>query len=834
MDSFEKLGAFYLGRPCDPETMAPQEGYLLYDAKDLTTHAVCVGMTGSGKTGLCISLLEEAALDQVPAIIIDPKGDMSNLLLTFPDLKADDFLPWVQAADAQRKGQTVEAYAEGQASLWRQGLKDWGQDGERIRRLQQAAEFALYTPGSTAATPVSILKSFAAPAPAILADDELLREQAAGAAASLLGLLGLDADPVKSRDHILLTSILLHDWQQGQDLDLAGLIARIQTPPFSQMGILSLDTFYPAQDRLALALQFNNLLASPSFAGWLKGDPLDLDHLLFTATGKPRLAIFSIAHLSETERQFFVTLLLNQTISWMRRQSGSNSLRAILYMDEIYGYFPPVANPPAKAPLITLLKQARAYGLGVVLTTQNPVDLDYKGLSNTGTWFIGRLQTERDKIRVLEGLEGASAAQGQAFDRARMEQILSGLGNRIFLLHNVHDDEPQLFQTRWAMSYLCGPLTRPQLQRLAQTAVAAAGTQPLEVSGKAAAGASAGASVGPASPTESVITPPSATAPNRPGAPAPLLPLGIQQAYLPLRTRPASSDRLVYQPMLLAQSQVLYKIDQSGSVQSSDVTTLVPVQDSLVPVDWDQAETIDIPVTDLNQTPEAGLAFAHLPAAAAKPASYTAWTRDLKQWLYQTSELEILQCPALKLKAEPGESERDFRIRLTLAAHEARDAAIDQMRQKYAVKISSLEEKIRKAEQVVDREQQQARQQQMQTAISIGATLLSAFMGKKKVSTSSLGRATTAARGASRAMKEQGDISRTKESVEVYRQDLSDLQQAVETEVADLAARYDPDQLEITRTLVRPTKQNIQVQTLVLAWAPVIPDGQGGYERAYR
>jgi len=375
MESFEKLGAFYLGRPCDPETLAPQEGYLLYDAKDLTTHAVCVGMTGSGKTGLGISLLEEAALDQVPAIIIDPKGDMANLLLTFPDLAAEDFLPWVQEADATRQGQTVEAYAENQAGFWRQGLQDWGQDGERIRQLRQAAEFALYTPGSTAATPVSILKSFAAPSPAILADDELLREQAAGTAASLLGLLGLDADPVKSRDHILLTTILLQDWQQGRDLDLAGLIARIQTPPFSQMGILPLDAFYPAQDRLTLALQFNNLLASPSFAGWLQGEPLDLDRILYTASGKSRLAIFSIAHLSETERQFFVTLLLNQTISWMRRQSGSSSLRAILYMDEIYGYFPPVANPPAKAPLLTLLKQARAYGLGVVLTTQNPVDL---------------------------------------------------------------------------------------------------------------------------------------------------------------------------------------------------------------------------------------------------------------------------------------------------------------------------------------------------------------------------------------------------------------------------------------------------------------------------
>jgi hypothetical protein len=333
MDSFEKLGAFYLGRPCDPVTLAPQEGYLLYDAKDLTTHAVCVGMTGSGKTGLCISLLEEAALDQVPAIIIDPKGDMANLLLTFPDLAADDFLPWVQEADAQRKGLTVEAYAESQANLWRKGPRTGARTESESAGCGRRRSLPFTRLAALPPRLVSIIKSFAAPAPAIVADAELLREQAAGAAASLLGLLGLDADPVKSRDHILLTTILIHSWQQGQDLDLAGLIARIQAPPFSQMGILPLDTFYPAQDRLTLALQFNNLLASPSFAGWLQGEPLELDRLLFTATGKPKLAIFSIAHLSETERQFFVTLLLNQTISWMRRQSGSSSLEG----DPVYG-----------------------------------------------------------------------------------------------------------------------------------------------------------------------------------------------------------------------------------------------------------------------------------------------------------------------------------------------------------------------------------------------------------------------------------------------------------------------------------------------------------------
>lgn len=466
MEDFEKLGVFYLGRPYDLAKKKPKPGWLLYDSKDLVTHAVCVGMTGSGKTGLCLGLLEEAAIDGIPAIVIDPKGDLANLMLTFPQLRGEDFAPWINEDDARKKGLSPGDFAAQQAELWKKGLGEWGQSGERIQKLKDAADFVVYTPGSNAGIPVSILKSFAAPSHEILDDVELLRERVGTTTTSLLGLIGVEADPIKSREHILLSTILDQAWRKGQDLDLASLIQQIQTPPVSKVGVLDLDSFYPSKDRFALAMQLNNLLAAPGFSAWLEGEALDVGQMLHSPAGKPRIAIFPIAHLSDAERMFFVTLLLSQTLGWIRGQSGTTSLRAILYLDEIFGYFPPVANPPSKAPLLTLLKQARAYGLGVVLATQNPVDLDYKGLANIGTWFIGRLQTERDKARVLEGLEGAAASSGKKFDKQQMEQLLAGLGSRVFLLNNVHEDAPEVFQTRWTLSYLRGPLTRTQIKTL--------------------------------------------------------------------------------------------------------------------------------------------------------------------------------------------------------------------------------------------------------------------------------------------------------------------------------------------------------------------------------
>ncbi len=466
---YEKLGLFYLGKTYDMQERKVQPNLLLYESKDLTTHAVCLGMTGSGKTGLGIALLEEAAIDGIPVIAIDPKGDMGNLLLGFPELRPEDFRPWVDPDEAGRRGLTVDQFAAKTADQWREGLASWDQDGARIARLRDAVDMAIYTPGSSAGLPLTVLRSFEAPPPALVNQAEAYRERVGSAVSGLLALLGIVVEPISSREHILLANVLDHSWRAGKNLDMAGLIHAVQSPPFEKVGVMDVETFFPAKDRFGLAMKLNNLLASPSFAAWMEGEPLDVGGLLHTREGKPRLSIMSIAHLSDNERMFFVTILLNEVLAWVRTQPGTSSLRAILYMDEIFGYFPPTANPPSKVPMLTLLKQARAFGVGVVLATQNPVDLDYKGLSNAGTWFLGRLQTQRDKDRVLEGLEGASTAAGHAFNRKKMDEILSGLGNRVFVMNNVHNDQPVVFQTRWALSYLRGPLTREQIQTLMAT-----------------------------------------------------------------------------------------------------------------------------------------------------------------------------------------------------------------------------------------------------------------------------------------------------------------------------------------------------------------------------
>ena len=466
MSDINSRNHFYLGREHDLAADETSDQPILYKSKDLTTHAVCVGMTGSGKTGLCVSLLEEAALDGIPAIIIDPKGDLGNLLLGFDELKPEDFRPWIDESVAERKGHTPDEFAAKTAELWRNGLASWDQGPERIKQLNDAVERVIYTPGASHGIPLTVLKSFDAPPKELRDDRDAFRQRISSAVSGLLALLGIDADPVQSREHIFLSNVLKSEWEAGNDLSIAQMIAEIQDPPFEKVGVMELETFYPKKERTKLAMDLNNLLASPSFEGWMTGEPLNIAKLMHNKEGKPRQAIISIAHLDDAERMFFVTILLNEMIAWMRTQPGTGSLRAILYMDEVFGYFPPTANPPSKEPMLTLLKQARAFGLGCVLATQNPVDLDYKGLSNAGTWFLGRLQTERDKMRVMEGLEGASAQAGSMFDKQAMERTLAGVGSRVFLMNNVHEDQPTVFHTRWAMSYLAGPLAKGQIKQL--------------------------------------------------------------------------------------------------------------------------------------------------------------------------------------------------------------------------------------------------------------------------------------------------------------------------------------------------------------------------------
>jgi hypothetical protein len=797
---FEKLGVFYLGRSYDWQQKKAQDGLILYDSKDLVTHAVCVGMTGSGKTGLCLALIEEAAIDGIPAILIDPKGDLANLLLTFPGLQPEDFRPWVNEDDARRKNLSVDDYARQQAELWQKGLASWGEDGARIQRLRDAADFAVYTPGSNAGIPLSILKSFAAPPPAIREDEELLRERIGTTATSLLGLLGVDADPIKSREHILLATILDKAWRRGQELDLPALIQQIQTPPMSRVGVLDLDAFFPSKDRFALAMALNNLLAAPGFGAWMEGEPLDVGNLLHTPSGKPRVAIVSIAHLNDAERMFFVSLLLNQVVGWMRTQSGTTSLRALLYMDEIFGFFPPVANPPSKTPLLTLLKQARAFGVGVVLATQNPVDLDYKGLSNTGTWFIGRLQTERDKARVLDGLEGAAGSAGQGFDRAGLERTLSGLSSRVFLLNNVHEDGPVVFETRWVMSYLRGPLTRGQIKTLMDPRRAAAAAPGATPAAARNAPADASAATG--------------------GGERPLLPPDVPQQFIPARGAAPAGSTLFYRPILFGAAQVRVVDTRSKVDVSRDVAVLTPITDDAVPVSWEQASPVGFTSADLIAAPEGEADFAELPPPAGRKKSYDGWAKDFAGWLLQSQRIELRRSPSLKVLSRPEESERDFRVRLQESAHEGRDRAMEKLRQKYAPKVVALQERRRRAEQAVARESEQARQQGLQTAISVGATILGAFLGRKSVSVSTIGRATTAARGAGRVLKESQDVGRARETVGAVDEAIARLDEQFKAEADALGASTELSTEPLETLALKPTRQNVSVRLVTLAWAP--------------
>ena len=790
MQEFEKLGVFYLGKNKSNDDL------LLYDSKDLVTHAVCVGMTGSGKTGLCISLLEEAAIDSIPAIIIDPKGDLCNLLLTFPNLAPQDFAPWVEEGVDPAQ----------QATLWKEGLAKWGEDGARIKRLQDAADFRIYTPGSNAGLPVSILKSFAAPPEAIRQDNESLAERINTTVTGLLALVGIEGDPVRSREHILLSNILNQEWSAGKDLDIAALIQKVQSPSITKIGVMDLDSFFPADDRFQLAMALNNLLASPSFASWMEGEALDIPKFLHTESGKPRLSIFSIAHLGDAERMFFVSLLLNQVLGWMRTQSGTSSLRAILYMDEIFGYFPPVANPPSKLPLLTLLKQGRAFGLGVVLATQNPVDLDYKGLANTGTWFIGRLQTERDKARVLDGLEGIAAGTGQKFDKQQMEQQLAGLDKRVFLLNNVHDDAPELFETRWALSYLRGPLTRAQIKLL---------MDPLKQD--------AGAEAGPGRTDAPAAAPAPVSASAPASASASLLPPDITQYYIPVRGSGDANAKLTYHPALLGAAEVRYS-DSKTLDMTQQVTLLCPFTDGPVNLDWSTARVLDLPVEDLESEAQAGAQFVDAPSEATKAKSYASWRKDLASWLYRNQRLELLESPTLDIVSNPGESERDFRVRLQQLGREQRDDAVEKLRRKYAPKMEQLEERKRRAEQAVARESEQAKGQKMQTAISFGATLLSSFLGRKRASLSTLGRATTAVRGVGRSMKESQDVDRAEENVSAISQNLADLEAEFQSETAALERSLNPQTEQLEKVSLKPTKANIAVKLVTLAWAPYWDD----------
>ncbi|MDZ4287554.1 MAG: DUF87 domain-containing protein [Prosthecobacter sp.] len=794
-DQYEKLGAFYLGRGYDIETKQLQDDLILYDSKDLVTHGVVLGMTGSGKTGLCLTLLEEAAIDGVPVIAIDPKGDIGNALLAFPNLSPEEFKPWVNPDDARRKGVSVDDYAAAQAQLWQKGLNDWGQSPSRIQKLRDTVDMTIYTPGSTAGLPVSILSSLDCPPPAVMEDGETLADRIESTVSSLLGLMGIEADPVQSPDHILLSNIFAFCWKKGQNISLERLVGHIQQPPIRKIGVVDIETFFPEAKRTALAMKLNNLLASPSFSSWLEGEPLDIQRMFYTAEGKPRVTIFCIAHLSDSERMFFVSLLLNQLLGWMRSQQGTTSLRALFYMDEIFGYLPPTAMPPSKKPMMILLKQARAFGLGMLLATQNPVDLDYKALSNIGTWWLGRLQTERDKARVLDGLEGAAAGSSK-FDRRSMETLLSGLANRVFLMNNVHEDAPVVLHVRWLMSYLSGPLARDQIKRLMDPRRAAAATA--------------------TAPEDDGFLPPGArNAPLSRNTLKPKLPDEASELFVPTSLDAAC---LCYVPAILRSAVVNFDDGKRRISGQSSITLVNPIDGEKQKVLWDKFVEIprDADLSKYDSDAADGAEFAELPGAALKSSTYTSIKKDFADWVYANYSIEVGYSPLLETYANPGEKVDEFKARVTQTARELRDQAVEELRAKLEKNLKSLTDKATRAAAKVETQKGQANDAKLTTAVRIGTSLLGAFFGRKRGLTG----VSSTVTGASRVMRESRETAAAEAELARIHEETADVEKQLAEETQRIRDQYDPAALLIENVKLTPVKKNIQITAAGILWLP--------------
>jgi len=818
----DRSGYLYLGRRLDTDEP------LFYEARDLATHVVCLGMTGSGKTGLGLVLLEEAILQGIPILAVDPKGDVANLLLTFPELRPDDLRPWVSPEADQRRDLSLDAYAEEVAAAWADGLDRWGIDAERIRRLRTAAEFAVYTPGSDAGRQINLLHTFEAPDLSWETDEELLRDQIGGTVSALLALVGVQVDPLRSREHILLTNILEDAWRKDESLDLTQLLTRVQKPPFARLGAFPVETFFPEKERLDLALALNALIAAPSFENWLEGEPLDVDALLRSPDGKPRVSIFYLAHLDDAGRMFFATLLLEQVRAWMRRQSGTTDLRALLYFDELYGYLPPhPRRPPSKPPLMALLKQGRALGLGTVLATQNPVDVDYKALSNAGTWIVGKLQTERDRDRALEGVAEAALEAGGHVNRASLKQQVAGLESRHFLLHNVHAEVPLIFRSRWAMSYLRGPLTRDQIRAL---------------TGKARDGRETGdRREGQQAPVEAAAISVETEAERRVPEPAPVwteayagvppaLPSGVRQYFLPVETslewavRQAEKAeetiivyqdrRLVYEPRLLAQATVRYTHTRSQLSHDVSYTRLVELPPESGFVEWETAIG-DVPLRNLEPRPAQGAFFAPLPANLTSSRALNALRKEFADYLYRRERLTIRHNPALELYSTPDETEGQFIRRCRRAAQEGLDTAEEKLRDKYEAKLDKLGIRLRREERELDGDLAEYEARKREELLSAGESLLG-FLGGRRSSRA------VSIQSRKRRLTQQAklDAEASEEEITDLEEQIADLEAELQEEVAEENERWAKAIEAIERLEVRPTKSNVLVERFGLAWVP--------------
>ncbi len=815
--------SFYLGRIFDLTAGKLSKDKVLYDPADLTTHAVVTGMTGSGKTGLCIGLMEEAALEQIPALIIDPKGDLTNLLLHFPELLPSDFKPWLDAEMVRRQGKTIEDVSAETANSWKNGLAEWEITPDRIRDLKESVNFTVFTPGSDAGKRVSILSSFEAPSVPWEGNSEILREKISATVTALLGLVGFDdIDPIRSREHILLANIFENAWSQGKNLDLTELILQTQTPPFEKLGAFPVDTFFPEKDRTPLAMSLNNILAAPSFESWREGHPLDIPSLLFSLDGKPRHNVFYIAHLSDAERMFFVTLLLSAVETWMRTQAGSASLRALVYFDEIYGYLPPTRNPSSKQPLLRMLKQARAFGVGLLLATQNPVDVDYKGLSNAGTWFVGKLQTERDKERLLDGLESISGG----LNRKEFDKIISTLGKRVFLLHNVHEKAPVIFQTRWAMNYLAGPLTRTHIPLLNKLAGA---DETLESTPKAAAAAVD--SSHPAVSTTAaagVVSKAKSQTGTKGSATKPTAPTGIDEYFLPLNLSvteafkavsesappDAQLSTVLYRPVLLASAKSRILDRRYGIDTEIETAVLVESPDKNGSIRWDDFPYQGASLDKLERSSAPQATFESLPAPLTDAKKMAEMNRDYTDWVYRTVKMTLRENKFLKVVARPGMSQAEFMTECTNAARSGRDLELAKSLSTIEKQIDTIERRLEKENAELKNDQDKLSSRTWDQILSIGKIGSDALLkGKVRIPSNTISKG---------RMKNQAkaDVEESQLSIAQMKEQLVDLQKQRDQKTQEISARWGEMVDNVSEITLTPRKSDIFIDHFGIAWKP--------------
>ncbi|MEL7626913.1 MAG: DUF87 domain-containing protein [Anaerolineaceae bacterium] len=804
---------FYFGNAYDLKSQAIIPDKLTYyDPQDLTTHMVITGMTGSGKTGMGIILLEEAALKGIPAILIDPKGDLTNHLLHFPDFLPSDFAPWVDVDAAKRDGQTVEQAAEAAAASWKKGTERAGIDRERMVRLSNAVDYAIYTPGSDSGISISILSSLKAPAIDWEENKEMLRETISSTVTALLGLVGFkDIDPVRSREHILMSNIFEYAWSNGEDLDLESLIMQVQNPPFEKLGVFPVSKFYPEKDRFELAMLLNNFIAAPSFESWLEGQPLDIQSLLYSPDGKPRHSVFYLAHLADAERMFFITLLYSAVETWMRAQSGTSDLRALVYFDEIVGYLPPVANPPSKPIILRMLKQARAFGVGLVLSTQNPIDLDYKALSNAGTWIIGKLQTDQDKQRLLDGLTNVSGS----FDRPFFDNAISSLGKRVFLLHNVHAKGPEIFTTRWAMNYLPGPITRNKLEDLNHLVGADVQLVSAAMNGTAQTVSA-----------EQVVSGGNGNLPGK--QTQPVLSSKVDVFYLPVKLSlgdaykqaadrgiaPTTQPRYHYRPTLIGQAQIWFANRTYNVNTQKRVTVLIPELQTRGMVQWQDYQVEEIPSNEFDGKPLPESTFADLVYPFDDEKNVVELSGDFSDWLYRTYQLTLYQNPELKLVSEIGESKEAFVARTQQTGNSNLSDGIEKIQEKYAKLKKTVENKLVKEEMDLEKNKQTLSHRRIEEA-GTGLQTVIGLLGKRKRSINS---SLTKRRMTATA---KANVEESEAMIERYKSELAELDAKMQQEIDEFKASAQEKTVEVEEIFIKPLKKDVVVEFFGLAWAPV-------------